>query len=111
MITLIVVYTNSEGMKEFRKVPNTLQPSEYNKGILVGPPDLTKLDLPSETTLTLNNALVDAGYVNYVSLAGRRRNLLLLLQSTLGISEEDARQLRNKITGLYQKDYHFVDEV
>lgn len=76
---IIVVYTSREGLKEFRKVPKTLHPTEYFKGVLVGPPDMSDLELSSKDTLTINNALVDAGYVNYTSLAGRRRSLLELV--------------------------------
>jgi hypothetical protein len=106
-----VVYTShSTGYKEFRKVPTTLHPIDYDKGVFLGPPDISRLHLSKEMTLALNNVLVDAGYMNYTSLVGRRRDLLMLLQNTFSLSDEEARELRNKITNLYQRDYH-IDEV
>lgn len=77
----------------------------------MGPPDLQPLALSEEDTLALNNALVDAGYVNYKSLAGRRRDLLDLVQITLGISTKKATEVRLKLIGLYQKDYYLINEV
>lgn len=107
----VVVYTTSSGWLEFRKVPHDLHPADYCKGLLVGPPDLTELGLSEEDTLTLNNALVSAGYADYKSLAGRRLDLLRTVKSVLGISDEDASKIRLKIIGLYQKDYYLVNEV
>lgn len=107
----VVVYTTNQGWLEFRKVPHNLHPADYYKGLLVGPPDLTSLGLSEEDTLALNNALVGAGYADYKSLAGRRLNLLRLVESTLGISEEEAVKIRLQIIGLYQKDYYLVNEV
>lgn len=112
MNTEIVIYTNSDGWKEFRKIPQNLHPADYHKGLLVGPPDINELKLSDKDALALNNALVDAGYVNYKSLVGRRLNLLRLVKSTLGISDEKkALKLRLKLIGLYQKDYYIVNEV
>lgn len=107
----VVVYTSSNGWMEFRKVPRDLHPADYYKGTLVGPPDVSNI-LSAEDALTLNNALVDAGYVDYKSLTGHRADLLRLVQSKLGIQDESkARKLRLKIIGLYQKDYYLVNEV
>lgn len=109
---ITVVYTSSSGWKEFRKVPRNLHPADYYKGTLVGPPDLNSLKLSEENTLALNNALVDAGYVNYKSLVGHRLNLLRMVQSLLGIQDEKAAlNMRLQIIGLYQKDYYLVNEV
>lgn len=110
MDCLTVIYTDSQGWREFRKVPSDLHPSEYNRGILLGPPDLSELNLSEEDTLALSNALVDAGYMNYKSLAGKRRDLLRIAQSILGISEKEAAVLRLKLIALYQRDYYLVNE-
>lgn len=111
MNTEIVIYTTNDGWKEFRKVPRNLHPADHYKGTLVGPPDLTSI-LSKKDALALNNALVDAGIIDYKSLVGHRANLLRLVQSTLGIRNESAAlNLRLQIIGLYQRDYYLVNEV
>lgn len=105
MQSRVIVYT-FDGRKEFRRVPNGLQPVDYDKGILIGPPDLHDLNLDEDKSLELNNALVDAGFADYKSLNGRRADLLKLIQSVLGLSLKEAMQVRYNLLVIYTKEFY-----
>lgn len=109
METSVVIYTTSDGLQEFRKVPTYLHPSDYGTGILVGPPDLTELGLSRKDTKALNHALVDAKFVDYKSLTGRRKDLLSIVKKALKCTDAKATELRLKVIGLYQRSYYLID--
>lgn len=105
MNTTVVIYTNQQGYKEFREVPENFIPSKYHEGILLGPPSLDSLDLPKKQKIKLNNALVDAGLCHHRHLDGKRYLLVSILRDVLGIEEEDKiRFYRNSIIALYQQE-------
>lgn len=99
-----VIYTNKQGRKEVRLVPPATHPTNYDKGVLVGPPDLSDLDLAEETVTQLNNALVDKGYINLKDLDGNRAELVRMIKDTLDVSDEKARDLRLAVLGVYQRE-------
>lgn len=102
----IVIYTNLEGYKEFRRVPNSLQPSEYDKGVFAGPPDIHAIGLDEDETLALNNALVDAGFMDFTSLNGRRADLLRLVEKVLNVTSQEANRIRHELMVLYTKEFY-----
>lgn len=99
-----VIYTNKQRRKEVRLVPPATHPTDYDKGVLVGPPDLSDLDLANNAITLLNNALVDKGYINLKDLDGNRAELVRMIKDTLDVSEEKARELRLAVLRLYQRE-------
>lgn len=87
-------------------MPQGASPFEYCQGLLVGPPDLSVLNLPEETITLLNNALVDAGLISFPDLNGNRAKLLRIVQGLPSVDEKQAVSLRFEILGLYQRDYY-----
>jgi hypothetical protein len=99
-----VVYTNEDGFKEIREVPNNLSPSDYYMGILIGPPDLSSVTKNKMKLRLLNNALVDAKLIQWPDLAGQRHKLTEIV-SRLWQKTEDRRHIKYKILVIYQRDY------
>lgn len=99
-----VVYTNREGFSEVREVPNGLPSKDYDKGILIGPPDLSPLKLKKEDRIKLTNALVKEGFLSWKDFSGRRHVLMTIL-GTIVPDRSKKIELRNKIFEIYQKDY------
>lgn len=106
MQSIVVIYNDPQGYKEFRRVPHSLQPSDYDRGVFIGPPDVQVLGFNEEKTLALNNALVDAGFVDLKSMNGRRADLLQIVQRVLGLSSEEALQVRNHLLAIYTRDFY-----
>lgn len=104
----VVEYTNTQGFKEFRVVPDAATPSDYRKGALAGPPDLSDLDLSYEERKKLQNLLVDADMKDYGMLKGRRGELVNILKQVR--PQEDVRPLRNAVLALYQQAYYQGDD-
>lgn len=100
----VVIYTNSNGFKELRKVPNGTLPADYSKGILLGPPDLDELAITKKQKLKLNNALVEIGFASYKDIGARRADLIRIIQDVLAFNATQARELRNQVLLIYQKE-------
>lgn len=99
-----VIYTNKQGNKEVRLVPEGTLPMNYFQGVLIGPPDLDKLKLGKAKATLLNNALVEAGLITLKDLNGKRSRLVQIIQETLEVPEQRARELRNSVLSLYQRE-------
>lgn len=99
-----VVYTTEDGFKEIRRVPENASYMDYGYGALVGPPDLSGLNLGKRKTKELNNTLVDAQLVNLESLDGKRAILSRLLEPIVG--KNKVTYFRNLIVYLYQREAH-----
>jgi len=102
--TSIVVYTNQQGYKEFRKVPSGFPPTMYDQGIFLGPPALDSLKLTKKQKIKLNHALVSAGFSDYQNLAGKRYELIRIIRDDLKLDEAEILEMRNNILALYQKE-------
>lgn len=98
-----VIYTDKDGWKQVRLVPNDLSPLEYYQGILIGPPDLSSLSLDGDTLRALNNALVEAELITFEDLNGRRADLFKIAVQTCG--EQAALAVRYQVLGIYQRDW------
>jgi len=96
-----VIYTNDEGYKEVRWVPEHATPAQYQWGVVLGPPDLSSLDLPETKRREVSNRLAEAGIFDLVTLVGRRGELVRILE-VVGVG--DVSGVRNAIIGLYQAD-------
>lgn len=98
-----VVYTNSDGFKEVRIVPDNTTANRYQMGVKAGPPDLEELDLSKDDRRKLNNALVEAGFIELEDTNLRRAELLRLIEKTLKVSVLEAKYLRLNILGVFQR--------
>lgn len=103
MNSQVVIYTNSNGYKEFRRVPVGSSPTTYGQGVWLGPPNLENLNLSKKQKLEISNFLVDQGVILYKNLLGKKRLLLTMLVG-IGFKEPKAIQIRNEIIGIYQKE-------
>jgi len=100
-----VVYTTEDGWKQVRIVPKRASARDYGKGVLVGPPDLLELQtigLSVEEIRQINNALVEAGIVNYESLKGNRGMLVSILREIVG--QENVSSVRNYILYIFERE-------
>lgn len=104
METENVVYISTEGWKEVRVAPKDTHPSDYNKGVLIGPPDISFLKIKSAEKKALNNALVDAKFIAYPDLKGRRAELLRIIARE--VTSVEAYKIRLQLIGAYQQDYY-----
>ena len=100
----IVKYTNEDGWIEIREVPKDALPYEYEFGILIGPPDLSKIHEDFDIARNISNALVNADLYDFQQLRGRRAELVNVLIRTTGAGEHIS-PLRNKIIEIYQRDF------
>src|SRR3990167_6266014 len=97
------MYISDEGIKEIRRVPDGSPTLSY-EGVFVGPPDLFELPLEKKTIIALNNKLVEAGFITYEDLNGKRKAVLDLVQSLPDI--KDPGFIRRELIRLYQRDYY-----
>lgn len=97
-----MVYTNEEGFKEIRRVPDNASYLDYPYGALVGPPDLSELGLTAKKAKELNHALVDANLVSLRLLGGKRIELIRIIERVLGTTK--VSDYRDMIIRLYQQE-------
>jgi hypothetical protein len=101
-----VLYNGAKnGWLEIREVPNGTLPKDYSKGVLIGPPDLSEMELEDKQAKELNNSLVNAGLVEYQDLRGNRIKLIEIIRQVFG-NVDNIKQIRNTILGIYQKAYY-----
>lgn len=100
-----VVIVTKSGFKQMREVPEEAHSSEYHKGVLIGPPDFSDLGWSSTRLKALNNDLVDAGFIEYVDIRGRRREFLSVIRKHLRGTDK-LPELRNKLFAIYQASYY-----
>lgn len=74
-------WTDPEGRKKVVLIPEESDQAEM--GIPVGPPDLTKLGLPLELEVRLNNELVNRGIITDIDALRNRSEISLAIQSAL----------------------------
>lgn len=100
-----IIYTNEEGYKQVRIVPQNTATSDYYMGVLVGPPDLlalSRLGLSQKQIKELNNRLAEEGLVDYASIKGRRSDMLKVIR--LVVEADRVRAVRDTLYRLYQMD-------
>ncbi len=78
-------YTDNDGRKQIVELPDSAPDSDAYKGILVGPPDLFELHLPSKIEIRLNNALYDRGLIRPRDVKGRELEVFATLQSVFKV--------------------------
>ena len=101
----IVKYTNSNGFITVRVVPDGAPKHLYHRGIVIGPPDLDEVpNLSHAQRKDLNNALAEQDFIVYEQFSGRRAELLDLIKTTLGVTNDEARGIRDWLVHIYQKE-------
>lgn len=96
-----VGYTDSNGYSWYVLVPDDAIREEYDRGIVVGPPDLSELGLDEELLKKLYKRLVDALIVDAPTLLPKRPELVSILNE-LGIGKARMRE----IVSIYQRDFY-----
>lgn len=74
-------YEDAKGRKFLVELPDSAPDTHAKMGVRVGPPDLSKLELPVAVEVRLNNALFARGLYTRGDLIGRRQELFAALQS------------------------------
>ncbi len=87
-----VIHEDSDGRLSVVLVPEGRE-SESERGILVGPPDLSPLNLPEDIEIALQNQLVNRNLLTQQSLRGRGHEVVAALQSALKVSANRVMQL------------------
>lgn len=75
-----VEHVDDEGFKWRVKIPG-FDMAHPERGIVIGPPDFSFLDLPSETHKRLHNAMYDRKLFTLHDLRGRGQDIFAALQS------------------------------
>jgi hypothetical protein len=96
-----VGYTDSSGYSWFVLVPDDATHEDYDRGIVIGPPDLNELGLDDAALKKLLKRLVDAEIVDAPTLLPKRPELINILND-LGIGKTRMRE----IVSIYQRDFY-----
>jgi hypothetical protein len=96
-----VSYTDGDGYSWLVLVPDDATREDYDRGIVVGPPDLSELGLEEELLKKLYKRLVDALIIDAPTLLPKRPELIDILNG-LGIGKTRMRE----IVSIYQRDFY-----
>jgi hypothetical protein len=78
-------YQDREGRRWQVLLPEGVPDSEAEKGVRLGPPDLTPLDLPLSLEVRLNNELHARGMIRDRDVRGRRADVIGALMAALAV--------------------------
>jgi hypothetical protein len=93
------IYTDDTGRKHSVLLPEGVPEEEAEKGIPLGPPDLTELGLPEEIGVRLHNELFYRGIITGNDALRNRPSIMSAIQSCLKLSVDN-------VLGIYLgKDY------
>ena len=88
-------YEDREGRRFLVMLPEGVPETEAEKGIRLGPPDLTALDLPLSVEVRLNNELYARRLIHEADVRSRRQDVIGALMAALAV---DA----GKVSDLYR---------
>lgn len=74
------------GYKKKILVTDDMEPYEYHQGIVVGPPDLSRLGLPEEVEIVLNNELFIRGIITKRDTIKGREEMFSALQYAFSVT-------------------------
>ena len=77
-----IEYIDDEGRKLLVALDDDAPDSEAYMGVVIGPPDLTELNLPLHIEIKLNNELFDRGLLTAKDVKGKHQNLFSVIQAT-----------------------------
>jgi hypothetical protein len=90
-----VSYKDTDGRYRTVLLPES-EPEEFAelRGILIGPPDLSELGLPTDIEVRLNNELYHRGIIDAKSATRNRQEIVYAIQSALKVDAD-------RIIGVY----------
>lgn len=94
-------HTDSRGLMRRMELPDDAEDEELEIGILIGPPDLSSLDLPPELEQRLNAELWNRGLLTYAQVMKHPNELIAVWQAALRV---DAMKLMSVFAG--ENGYH-----
>ena len=80
-----IEYINKDSMSHYVGIPDEAPDSHAMYGIVIGPPDLSNLELPKQVEVRLNNELFVRGLITIADVRKRRIDVLGALQSALAV--------------------------
>lgn len=86
-----------DGFKYRVQVPNDSLESTWQYGIVIGPPDLSVLQLDEETTKRLNNELFVRGLITEKDVRKRTHEVFGALQAALSVDVQTVIQAYAKL--------------
>ena len=89
-------YTDGDGMIKRILLPDGVPDSQAHIGIVIGPPDLSELDLPFNLMVRLNNELHSRGLLTANDVKKNRQAVFGALQSALRLDT-------TKVVNLYME--------
>lgn len=96
-----VHYTKDKGLIQIREVPDNAGESQYKWGVVVGPPDISELNLTKNKIKKLNNELALGWFGDYEDTKGRRSELMSIIQKVTGNRN---KYLLKQILVIYQNE-------
>lgn len=93
MITRPVEWKDSDGCRYVSRLPEYEPDGNARLGLLIGPPDLTALNLPDDIRVRLNHELVDRGLLTIDDMRQHRADLDRALMRALRLSSEALLQV------------------
>jgi hypothetical protein len=82
-----------DGYKYRAQVPDDAAEHMWQYGVVVGPPDLTSLDLPADVQQRLHNELFNRGLITSRDVRRRSQDVFAALQAALKIDAGRITQL------------------
>lgn len=78
-----VTYTDPEGRKWARLIPNGVPDEEAKRGVPLGPPSLAPLNLPLHIDVALHNELFNRRLLTHKAVKRQRALVVAAMQSAL----------------------------
>ena len=104
----VVVYNDKQGYTYLMRVPDGTLERDYHLGIVLGPPDLSALNLKAPDEKRLRQALVESGLVSAEEIRGSASKLYQVVQITL--PKHDTKAVVRGIKAIYQHEFFAVAE-
>ena len=92
-----LVYTDSKTRKTWVNLPDNAPDSHASKGIPIGPPSLSSLNLPVDIEVRLHNELFNRGILTAKDARRRQVEIFAALQSALRV---DTTRIQNLYLGV-----------
>lgn len=97
-----VKYVDQEGFAWLKRVSDKAKPQYFARGITVGPPDLSELDLTEDELKALHEALVNSRLVNAMLVRGSRNHLFIIVKAAL--PRRNTKAVIRQLLSIMQRD-------
>lgn len=97
-----VTYVDKHGYAWLKRVSDKTKPENYARGVTIGPPDLSELDLTEDELKVLQKALVDSRLVNLTLVRGSRNALYKVVKGA--VPKRDTKAIIRYILSIMQRD-------